>query len=219
MREAIKKNWKGMLLATVIILLPMVVGAVLWDRLPDPMATHWDFAGNANGWTSRAFTVFGIPLVMLALHMVCLLVTESDRNSCAQNPKLKRLMYGIVPVVSLLLCATVYPSALGVKLPMQMIALLFMGVMLLVLGNYMPKCTMNKWMGIRVPWTYQSEETWTATHRFASRVYVVMGLACLCCAFIPLGSFAAALVVIMMIAGVLSPIGYAYLYEKKRGAK
>ena len=70
MREAMKKNWKGMLLAAVIILLPMVVGVVLWDRLPDPMATHWDFAGNADGWTSRAFTVYGIPLVMLALQIL-----------------------------------------------------------------------------------------------------------------------------------------------------
>lgn len=216
MREAIKKNWKGMLLAAIIILLPMVVGVVLWDRLPDPMATHWDFAGNANGWTSRAFTVFGIPLVMLALHMVCLLVTESDRNSCGQNPKLKRIMYGVVPVVSLLLCVTIYPSALGMKLPMQTMALLFLGVMLLIVGNYMPKCTMNRWMGIRVPWTYTSEANWTATHRFAGRVYVVIGLVCLCCAFIPLGRFGAALVV-MIIAGCLSPVVYSYLYEKRNG--
>ena len=216
MREAMKKNWKGMLLAAVIILLPMVVGVVLWDRLPDPMATHWDFEGNANGWTSRAFTVFGIPLVMLALHMVCLLVTESDRNSCGQNPKLKRIMYGVVPVVSLLLCVTIYPSALGMKLPMQTMALLFLGVMLLIVGNYMPKCTMNIWMGIRVPWTYSSEANWHATHRFAGRVYVVTGLACLCCAFIPSAKLGMA-VAVMVIAACLSPVVYSYLYEKRNG--
>jgi len=216
MREAMKKNWKGMLLAAVITLLPMVVGAVLWDRLPDPMATHWDFAGNANGWTSRAFTVFGIPLVLLALHMVCLLVSETGRNSCGQNPKLKRIMYGVIPVVSLLLCVTIYPSALGVKMPMQPMALLFLGVMLLVIGNYMPKCTPNKWMGIRVPWTYASEANWTATHRFASRVYVAMGLVCLCCALIPSAKLGMAITV-MVIAACLSPIVYSYLYEKRNG--
>jgi len=216
MRETVKKNWKGMLVAAAVILLPMLVGVILWDQLPDPMATHWDFEGNANGWTSRAFTVFGIPLVLLALHMVCLLVTESGVNSCGQNPKLKRIMYGVVPVVSLLLCVTIYPSALGMKLPMQTMALLFLGVMLLIIGNYMPKCTMNKWMGIRVPWTYRSEANWHATHRFASRVYVAMGLVCLCCAFIPLGRFGAALVV-MIIAGCLSPIAYAYLYQCRHG--
>lgn len=218
MREVIKKNWKGMLVAAAIILLPMAVGASLWDRLPDPMATHWDFAGNANGWTSRAFTVFGIPLVMLALHMVCLLVTERDRNSCGQNLKLKRLMYWVVPAVSLILCAAIYPSALGVKMPMQQMALLFMGVMLLAIGNYMPKCTMNRWMGIRVPWTYASEANWTATHRFASRVYVALGAACLVCAFVPSQKIGTVLVVVM-IAGCLSPIGYSYLYEKRHSAE
>ena len=216
MREAMKKNWKGMLIAAAVILLPMVVGVVLWDRLPDPMATHWDFAGNANGWTSRAFTVFGIPLVLLALHMVCLLVTESDRNSCGQNPKLKRIMYGVVPVVSLLLCGTIYPSALGMKLPMQTMALLFLGVMLLIVGNYMPKCTPNKWMGIRVPWTYSSEANWHATHRFAGRVYVVTGLVCLGCAFIPSAKLGM-VVTVMVIAACLSPVVYSYLYEKRNG--
>lgn len=216
MREAMKKNWKSMLIAAVIILLPMLVGVVLWDRLPDPMATHWDFEGNANGWTGRTFTVFGIPLVMLALHMVCLLVTESDRNSCGQNPKLKRIMYCVVPVVSLLLCGTIYPSALGMKMPMQTMALLFLGVMLLIVGNYMPKCTPNKWMGIRVPWTFESEENWTATHRFASRVYVAIGLACFVCAFIPSAKLGMA-VTVMVIAGCLSPIAYSYLHHRRHG--
>ena len=216
MRETVKKNWKGMLVAAAVILLPMLVGVILWDQLPDPMATHWDFEGNANGWTSRAFTVFGIPLVLLALHMVCLLVSETGRNSCGQNPKLKRIMYGVVPVVSLLLCVTIYPSALGMKLPMQPMALLFLGVMLLVIGNYMPKCTPNKWMGIRVPWTYASEANWTATHRFASRVYVAMGLVCLCCALIPSAKLGMAITV-MVIAACLSPIVYSYLYEKRNG--
>ena len=216
MREAMKKNWKSMLIAAVIILLPMLVGVVLWDRLPDPMATHWDFEGNANGWTGRTFTVFGIPLVMLALHMVCLLVTESDRNSCGQNPKLKRIMYCVVPVVSLILCAAVYPSALGIQVPMRLMALLFLGVVLLIVGNYMPKCTMNRFMGIRVPWTYRSEANWTATHRFAGRLYVVIGLLCLAGAFVPSEHIAIAVTVLALIS-CCAPIVYSYLYEKRNG--
>lgn len=216
MREAMKKNWKGMLIAAVIILLPMLAGVILWDRLPDPMATHWDFEGNPNGWTSRAFTVFGIPLVLLVLHMVCLLVSESDRNSCGQNPKLKRIMYCVVPVVSLILCAAVYPSALGIQVPMRLMALLFLGVVLLIVGNYMPKCTMNRFMGIRVPWTYRSEANWTATHRFAGRLYVVIGLLCLAGAFVPSEHIAIAVTVLALIA-CCAPIVYSYLYEKRNG--
>lgn len=216
MLETVKKNWKVLLITAAVILLPMLAGAMLWDRLPDPMATHWDFEGNANGWTGRTFTVFGIPLVLLALHMICLLVSETGRNSCGQNPKLKRIMYGVVPTVSLLLCATIYPSALGVKMPMQPMALLFLGVMLLVVGNYMPKCTPNKWMGIRVPWTYASEANWTATHRFASRVYVATGLVCLVCAFIPSAKLGMAITV-MVIAACLSPVVYSYLYDRRNG--
>lgn len=218
MRELMKKNWKGMLIAAVIILLPMLVGVILWDRLPDPMATHWDFEGNANGWTSRAFTVFGIPLCLLALHMVCLLVSETGKNSCGQNPKLKRIMYGVIPVVSLILCASVYPYALGIEIPMQRMALLFLGVLFLVIGNYLPKCRQDYWMGIRLPWTFASEENWNATHRFAGKVYVIVGVLSLICAFIQVTPFSEAMVIVIL-AACMVPMGYSYWYSRKEDKK
>ena len=218
MREVMKKNWKSMLLAAVIILLPMAVGVKLWDRLPEQVATHWSFDGEPNGWTSRAFTVYGIPLVMLALHMVCLLVSESDTNSCGQNPKLKRLMYWVIPAVSLILCASVYPYALGLEIPMQRMALLFLGVLLLVIGNYLPKCRQNYWMGIKLPWTFASEENWNATHRFAGKVYVIVGVLSLICAFIQVTLFSQAMIVVILVACMV-PMGYSYWYSRKEGKK
>ena len=218
MREVIKRNWKSMLLSAVIILFPMAVGVYFWDRLPEQVATHWDFSGNANGWTSRSFTVYGIPLVMLALHMFCLLVSEGDRNSCGQNPKLKRLMYWVIPAVSLILCASVYPYALGIQIPMQRMALLFLGVLLLVIGNYLPKCRQNYWMGIKLPWTFASEENWNATHRFAGKVYVIVGALSLICAFIQVTLFSEAMIVVILVACMV-PMGYSYWYSRKEGKK
>ena len=218
MREVMKKNWKSMLLAAVIILLPMAVGVKLWDRLPEQVATHWSFDGEPNGWTSRAFTVYGIPLVMLALHMFCLLVSEGDRNSCGQNPKLKRLMYWVIPAVSLILCASVYPYALGLEIPMQRMALLFLGVLLLVIGNYLPKCRQNYWMGIKLPWTFASEENWNATHRFAGKVYVIVGVLSLICAFIQVTLFSEAMIAVILVACMV-PMGYSYWYSRKEGKK
>ena len=218
MREAIKRNWKGMLLAAVIILLPMAVGAKLWDRLPEQVATHWGFDGEPNGWTSRSFTVFGIPLVLLALHLFCLLVTESGMNSCGHNPKLKRIMYWVVPAVSLILGASVYPYALGIEIPMQRMAMLLIGVLFVIVGNYLPKCTQNYWMGIKLPWTFASEENWNATHRLAGKVFVSVGALSLICAFIPVKFIAKAMVVVL-IAACAVPTGYSYWYSRKEGKK
>ena len=58
-----KNNKREMLLTSLVCLLPLFAGAALYPRLPETMATHWDFAGNANGWSPRAATVFGLPLL------------------------------------------------------------------------------------------------------------------------------------------------------------
>lgn len=49
-----KNNKREMLLTSLVCLLPLFAGAALYPRLPETMATHWDFAGNANGWSPRA---------------------------------------------------------------------------------------------------------------------------------------------------------------------
>ena len=67
----VKANKKELLLTSLVCLLPLLAGAILYPRLPETMATHWGFDGTANGWSSRAATVFGLPLLILALHLVC----------------------------------------------------------------------------------------------------------------------------------------------------
>ena len=72
MREQIRKLFRehGMLLmiTSAVILMQMLVGVLLWNRLPETVATHFDFHNEPNGWSSRTFAVFGMPLVLLGLH-------------------------------------------------------------------------------------------------------------------------------------------------------
>lgn len=82
-----KNNKREMLLTSLVCLLPLFAGAALYPRLPETMATHWDFSGNANGWSSRAATVFGLPLFILALHLVCF-YAESRETKKNRNPVL-----------------------------------------------------------------------------------------------------------------------------------
>ena len=79
------KNKKQMLLSSAVILLPMVIGVLLWDRLPDQIATHWGFNGEANGWSSKRAAVFQLPLFLLATHWVCSFFTGKDVKNKNQN--------------------------------------------------------------------------------------------------------------------------------------
>ena len=107
-----KNNKREMLLTSLVCLLPLFAGAALYPRLPETMATHWDFSGNANGWSSRAATVFGLPLFILALHLVCF-YAESRETKKNRNPVLRTVLLWFCPAVSLLGGAVTLGTGLG----------------------------------------------------------------------------------------------------------
>ena len=119
MRDYVKKNWKSLLAAAIIILMPIAVGVALWDRLPEQMATHWGLHGEANGWTSRRGAVFGMPLFLLAIHVIGVMVSETNGKNNGQNPKALRLMHFLCPALSLLVSAVMYGYALGYNMNVE----------------------------------------------------------------------------------------------------
>ena len=66
----IKKNLKRLLFTSVIILLPIVAGVILWDKLPDSVPVHFGPTGEADGFASRPVAVFVMPLVLLVFHWI-----------------------------------------------------------------------------------------------------------------------------------------------------
>lgn len=221
MKKNLKQLWKesGMLLiiTSVIILLQTVVGVALWDRLPDPIATHFNFNSEPDGWTSKAFTVFGMPLVLLALHWICLLTSNSNYGQMRNyHVKVKYLLLFIVPAVSLLMTMLCYGYALGAPFNVGRIVLPFVGLLFVISGNYMPKVRRNYWTGIKLPWTLMDEENWYRTHRMAAPVWVVCGIALIVCGLIGYTSWLAFAIIMIM---VFLPTVYsiALHIRKKRG--
>ena len=96
----VKANKKELLLTSLVCLLPLLAGVILYPRLPETMATHWGFDGTANGWSSRAATVFGLPLLILALHLVCSYAESRDtkRKNVSGTMSSLRLMRVMVAV-------------------------------------------------------------------------------------------------------------------------
>jgi len=210
----LKNNRRTQLLSSVIILLPVLAGLLLWNRLPQEVPTHFGPDGQADGWSSRGFAVFGLPAFLLAVHWVCLFFTAKDPKNQGQNPKLFTLVLWICPVVSLFVAFVSYTAALGVNVNVSLVAMLLVGVCFIAVGNYMPKCKQNHTIGIKIPWTLNDEDNWNATHRFAGKVWVIGGLLAILCAFLP------PLIIVwaflpLLFALVLIPTLYSYNYYKK----
>jgi len=94
---------------------------------------------------------------------------------------------------------------------------LLVGVMFLVIGNYLPKCRQNYTIGIKIKWALASEENWNATHRFGGRVWVIGGVLILLCMFLPdMIGFGVMMTAVLL--SVILPTVYSYRYYKKQVA-
>jgi uncharacterized membrane protein len=171
-----KENRKTLIIASIVTILPMFIGMLFWNRLPDVMATHFGMNNEANGFSSKPFAVFGIPLFLLALLWLGAFVTSHDPRKQNISPKMFSLVLWIVPVISVFAAAAIYPVNLGCPLDITFFGELFLGLLFIIIGNYLPKARQNYTIGIRIPWTLANEENWNKTHRFAGYLWMICGL-------------------------------------------
>ena len=204
-----KKISKLTVITTLITLLPIALGIALYDRLPDVVATHWGIDNQPNGWSSRAMAVFGIPCIMAALNLVC--GGATDRLQSEGVPKrVLALWRWIIPVLSLILVPVMLYSAMGVSFDMGRIVCSILGIMFIIIGNYLPKCRRNGVVGIKIPWTLSSDENWDKTHRFAGFVWIVCGAAAI------VGGWTKPVVAIAaLVAMILLPVVYSGILKHK----
>lgn len=172
----LKENKKTLIITDILTILPIFIGLYFWDRLPDVMATHFGFNNQPDGFSNKIFAVVGMPLIMLAIQWVGVLITTHDPRKQNISPKMFAFVLWIVPAVSLLMAAVLYPYNLGYKVDMMFAAGLFLGMMFIIIGNYIPKARQNYTIGIRVPWTLANEENWNRTHRLAGWLWVICGI-------------------------------------------
>ena len=210
------KNKKMLALTSAVILLPMLAGLVLWNRLPESIPVHWNVAGEVDDYGSRAMVVFGLFGFLLAIHWFCILATTLDPKNKEQTEKAFLLVYWIVPVLSLVLAVLTYSTALGAAISVNTVLPVFLGLLFTVIGNLMPKCRRNYTIGIKIPWTLENEENWNVTHRLAGKVWVIGGLLT-----IAVGLLAVPVWVVLAVLLVMAflPIGYSYYWYKKHTAE
>ena len=210
----IKEHKKTLIITIVITLLPVLIGLYYWGQLPDPMATHFGINGQANGYSSKAFAVFGIPLMMVGIQIIMLAATSLDPKKKNISPKMMSLILWIVPVVSLVCAAVVYPYNLGYRMNITFCMMLFLGAVFTIVGNYLPKARQNYTVGIRTPWTLEDEDNWNRTHRLAGFLWVAAGL--LTIVLTLLGFTKVWLTLGMIIAASIIPIIYSYAIGRNK---
>lgn len=208
----IKRNKGTLILTTIIMLLPMFVGLIIWNKLPEQVPVHWNINGQVDGWGSKSMLVFFLPLFLIGIHWLCALATSLDPKGANVKGKLSQLVLWICPFLSLLTNTLVYSKILGYDIAVEIIMPVTLGLLFLFIGNLLPKCRQNFTLGIKLPWTLSDEENWNKTHRFAGKLWVIGGAVMVATAVFANVIIFLTIVLLM----VLVPTIYSYLLYRKQ---
>lgn len=208
----LKHNKFKIIISSIITLLPMIFGFIVWDKLPESIATSFGWNGEVTGYSSKMFAVVGIPAILTFVNLICIIATSADPRRKNIDNKIILIVIGIVSACSLIVGACIYGNALGYKVNVENIMPVFVGVIILVLGFILPKCKQNYTVGIKLPWTLHDEENWDKTHKLAGKLWIICGIVM---AIAGLLDFTI-LFIIIIFAIVIIPTVYSYLLYKSK---
>ncbi len=206
------KNNSQIILSTLVCLVPIILALALYDKLPARLPTHFDINGNPDSYSSKAVACFAFPIGLALINLFTHFIMNADPKRKNSNIIIRNVGYWAIPIASLIFVPVTLFKGLGYDLPIAMICSALVGLLFLIIGNYMPKSRQSYTVGIRLPWTLDNEENWNKTHRFGGFVWVLGGLAVIVNTFI--GSFYIMLAAIVLM--VVLPVIYSYLLYRRQ---
>ncbi len=207
---------KTLIITSVICLLPIVLGVLLYDRLPALIPVHFNFAGDPDSWGPKVLVVVGLPVFLCLLNILC---NVSTRKYGGENQSmLVKFCRWLCAIISIVIVPVILFKALGADIPIQSIAPVLVGIVFIIIGNYSPKTKLNPVVGVRIKWTLESEENWRRTHRFAGYLWMIGGFVMIVNAFLVyfyLSYLWVAVFFGVIIAMIAAPIIYSYYLHRK----
>lgn len=197
--------------------LVLMFGMAAWysPLLPDPVPTHWNAAGEVDGWTPKPWGVWLLPLISLGTFMVLLVlpVISPKGFRLEQSRKAYDIVLFVVVCFMALTQLFSFRSAVSGGQELMQFVPVAVGMLFLVLGNYLGKFQKNFFIGIRTPWTLASDEVWNRTHRLAGYLFMAGGAVIILTGLLGLGVewFIGTVIVIAVIPALYSLVLYRQL--------
>jgi uncharacterized membrane protein len=208
------KRW-----ATPLLLAAMWAFALaVYPRLPARIPTHWNLHGQVDGWGGRA-SVFLFPAIATGIVLLVALLPRIDprRANLERSGDAVRLIAGVTVLVMAWIEGLVLGEALGWGIDAQRGVRGGVGVLLAVIGNYLPRIRSNWFIGIRTPWTLTSERVWRETHRLGGRTFVAAGAVMVLAGFFP-SPYADRVAFAAVMVGAAVPVVYSYVAWRREAS-
>jgi uncharacterized membrane protein len=161
-----------------LVLVAVIISIIAYPQLPDRVPTHWNAAGEVNGWSSRLWGAWMLPLIMAVVWLIMRAIPHIDPRKA--NYAKFEVMYDwlVILVIAFMLVmhGVVIMSATGTPIAIQTVVMPAVGIFFAVMGLLLPKVHPNWFVGIRTPWTLTSDLSWERTHKIGGVLFVALGL-------------------------------------------
>lgn len=204
--------------AAVIVLLAATTGAsfYFYANFPQSVATHWNFSGQADGFSGPGFAAFFFPGLAWAVYLLITFLPIVDPK--ADRYKDFSGAYNAARALVVAVLAVLYFVAslngIGYNIPVGTVVPILIGLLFVALGALMPRIKRNWFFGIRTPWTLSSETVWTETHRVGAALFMIAGAAFMVIPFLP-GQFALPLFIAVLALLLVNTVGYSWWVWRK----
>jgi uncharacterized membrane protein len=162
----------------VLIVIAVFVSIFAYPHLPDRVPTHWNASGEVNGWSSRLWGAWMLPLTMALVWLILRAVPHIDPRK-ANYAKFQGMYDWLVILVIAFMLAihvVIILAATGSPIAMHTVMMPSVGIFIAALGLLLPRVHPNWFVGIRTPWTLTSDLSWERTHRIAGPLFIALGV-------------------------------------------
>lgn len=210
MKNKIKFKKESVISVIFSILLFTLVNLLFYKKMPETLPTHWGFNNKIDGYSSKFTTLITTPLLLIFLNIFSCFMLDNDPKNKDKNNFVITIGKATIPLVMLITFVISVFYGLGKEINVMVIISIFVGFLLILIGNYLPKTKRNYTVGIKLPWTLNSDENWNKTHRLAGYFFILGGIFFL---FTPFIGNEYLVFLTFMIIGIIPAIYSFYLYK------
>ena len=206
------------IIAIIIIAFAILFGALVYDKMPDQVASHWSEKGDVDGYTSKFWGVFLMPIISIFLLALFLLIPHLD--PLKENIAEFRNIFNLFILLMLVFLGYVWSLTifwnLGFTFNMTSAILPAIGFLFIFIGYMLGKAKRNWFIGIRTPWTLSSDNVWDKTHQLAGKLFIASGILAMLGVFF--GDNAVWFTLIPILGTTLWLFIYSYLLYQKENS-
>lgn len=198
-----------------IVVAMLLLSAWAWPQIPEgaEIPVHWGPSGEPDAYGPKWMALLGLPAVaafVIALLAVIPRFEPRRENLARSSPAYVATGLAAVGLMAAMHCVAVV-AALGGDINMSSVAGVAVGVMFVIIGNFMGKTRSNWFFGIRTPWTLSSDRSWAATHRLGGWLFIGSGLVIIATTLLVGGMVAIWAMLGMLFGAIVVLFAYSYL--------